>query len=220
MRVLVAEDNQDILGIIKDLLESLDLEIDTAIDGEKAYKLFSTGKYDLVITDAMMPIMDGYTLAKMIRKKDDKVPIIMLTALSEEYDEVKGFESGIDDYIKKPFSYTVFLKRVEARLKNNSEIEENTIVDGNLVVNLNTYDVTYNDVLVDLTPKEFEILKFLMQNHTHVVSREQLLEKVWGFNYYGDTRNIDTHIKNLRKKLPEIEIKTVKGIGYIYVINE
>ena len=161
----------------------------------------------------MMPKMDGYQLAKLIRKKDDKIPIIMLTALEEEYDEIKGFEIGADDYITKPFSFNVLIRRVNAILKR-TKIERKEIEYKDIKLDLAAYTVIIDDKEIELTNKEFDILHYLMSNSNKIVLRQTLMDNIWGWNFKGDSRVLDTHIKNLRRKLKIDYIKTLKGVGY------
>ncbi|WP_423364006.1 response regulator transcription factor [Mycoplasma sp. P36-A1] len=216
-KILIVEDDLNIQDIVAELLQEEGYEVKRANDGQQGYEAFKEGDFDLVITDVMMPIMDGNNLVKLIRGKDKNVKILMLTALGEEYDELKGFELGVDDYVAKPFSFNILLKRIEALLRRNSIINESTskkISYDNIMLDDTSHSVLVEDNEVALTLKEFEILKILMNNVGKVISREILLDQVWGYSYYGDTRVIDTHIKNIRKKTGISKIKTVTGIGY------
>ncbi|MEH7355152.1 response regulator transcription factor [Neobacillus drentensis] len=214
-RILVIEDDLDIQELIREFLVSQDYEVDTAQDGLEGIGMFQNGHYDLAILDVMLPNMDGYSICKIIRNKS-LVPIIMLTALGEEKDQVKGFELGVDDYITKPFSFNVFIKRVEALLRrSHSPLSLSRVIRvKEMVVDLDGYKVSVNGEEVELTTKEFEILAVLLENNGKVLTRESLLDKAWGYDFYGDTRVVDTHIKNLRKKLGVPYIKTLKGVGY------
>lgn len=214
IKILVVEDNIDIQELVKEFLQSEEYIVDTASDGLEGIEKFNQGEYQLVILDIMLPKLDGYSVCKMIRGKS-KVPIIMLTALNEENDEIKGFELQVDDYITKPFSFNVLIKRVEAVLRRvYGSASENTIDFNNIHLNCDSYEVSVSGELVELTTKEFEMLKMLMKNKGNVIKREVFLDKLWGYDFYGDTRVIDTHIKNIRKKLQTDYIKTVKGVGY------
>ena len=158
-----------------------------------------------------------YSLCKMIKKNDAEVSIIFLTALGDESSEIKGFDLKADDYISKPFSFNILIKRVEAVLRRKKEepVKLETLEFGSIKLQLDTYKVYVDEEEVELTLKEFNILKFMIQSYPMVVSREMLMDKVWGYEYYGDTRVIDAHMKNIRKKIKEDYIKTIKGVGYV-----
>ncbi|NWK72592.1 response regulator transcription factor [Bacillus paramycoides] len=213
-RILVIEDDQEIQELIKQFLMTQNYIVETASDGLEGMKQFNKQQFDLILLDVMMPNLDGFEVAKMIRTHS-KVPIIMLTALEEEQDQIKGFDLGIDDYITKPFSFHVLIRRVEAVLKRSyDQGKGNSFIFKELHVDGDAYKAYVNRVEISLTTKEFEILHLLLQSGKKVVTREQIIEKVWGYEYVGDTRNIDTHMKNMRKKLNIPYIKTIKGIGY------
>lgn len=216
-KILVAEDDLKIQELIVEFLSSQNYEVHSSNDGLNGYEKFKDGNYDLVILDVMMPKLDGYAICKMIRNIDKDVPIIFLTALGSEEDEIKGFELEADDYIIKPFSFNVLIKRVEAALKRKKVIRgaSNRLDFEKLSLDLSRYKAYTSGNEIELTLKEFNILKLLINNYPGVVSRELLIEKVWGYDYYGDTRVIDTHVKNIRKKLGASYIRTVKGIGYV-----
>ena len=213
--ILVVEDDANIQELIVEFLRAEDYNVDYASDGLEGIKLFKKNNYDLIILDIMMPNLDGYSACKMIRKTSS-VPIIFLTALNQENDEVKGFELECDDYITKPFSFNLLIKRVEAVLRrSNTTAESNDYLGfGKLRLDLNTYNVNVDGNIVELTLKEFNILKNLIEKYPQVITRESLLDSIWGYDYYGDTRIVDAHIKNIRKKIELPYIKTVKGIGY------
>lgn len=213
-RILVIEDDQEIQELIKQFLMTQNYIVETASDGFEGMKQFNKQQFDLILLDVMMPNLNGFDVAKMIRTQS-KVPIIMLTALEEELDQIKGFDHGVDDYITKPFSFHVLIRRVGAVLKRSyDQRERNHFVFKEIEVDGDAYKAYVNKVEISLTTKEFEILHLLLQNGKKVLTREQIIEKVWGYAYVGDTRNIDTHIKNIRKKLNLPYIKTIKGIGY------
>lgn len=213
-RILVVEDNSDIQELIKEFLLSEDYVVDTADDGMEGIEKFNKSEYDLVILDIMLPKLDGYGVCKMIRSKS-KIPVIMLTALNEESDEIKGFELNVDDYITKPFSFNILIKRVEAVLRRvYGDSGDNKIKFKDIELDCNSYEVYVDGEVVEVTTKEFEMLKILMKNKGNVIKREVFLDKLWGYDFYGDTRVIDTHIKNIRKKIDKDYIKTVKGVGY------
>ncbi|MGZ9585923.1 response regulator transcription factor [Paenibacillus marinisediminis] len=213
-RVLIIEDDQDIQEVIKEFLLAQHYIVHVASDGIEGIQLFNKLDIDLVIMDVMMPNMDGYQVSQIIRSKSN-VPIIMLTALEEEQDQVKGFELGIDDYITKPFSFHILIKRVEAVLRRSYSREDSTLLKFHeLELDCDSYKAYIHASEVTLTTKEFEIVQTLLENKGKLVTRENLMDKLWGYDYYGDTRIIDTHIKNIRKKLNVPYIKTVKGVGY------
>lgn len=218
-KILVVEDDTQIQELIVEFLESENYIVDTASDGVEGYEKFKENKYDLIILDVMMPKLDGYSLCKMIKKNDAEVSIIFLTALGDESSEVKGFDLKADDYISKPFSFNILIKRVEAVLRRKKEepVKLETLEFGSIKLQLDTYKVYVDEeeVELELTLKEFNILKFMIQSYPMVVSREMLMDKVWDYEYYGDTRVIDAHMKNIRKKIKEDYIKTIKGVGYV-----
>ncbi|QWG31241.1 response regulator transcription factor (plasmid) [Bacillus mycoides] len=212
--ILVVEDDQEIQELIKQFLMTQQYKVIVASDGLEGMKQFNKQSFDLILLDVMMPNLNGFEVAKMIRSQSN-IPIIMLTALEEEQDQMKGFDLGIDDYITKPFSFHVLMRRVEAVLRrSNNQSTDNHFVFRELHVDGDAYKVYVNKVEVPLTTKEFEILQLLLQNEKKVLTRENIVEKIWGYEYAGDTRMIDTHMKNIRKKLDIPFIKTVKGIGY------
>ncbi|HBG6223247.1 TPA: response regulator transcription factor [Clostridioides difficile] len=212
--ILVIEDDSNIQELISEFLSAEGYQVDTANDGLEGIQKFKQGSYDLVILDIMMPNLDGYGVCKMIRKSSS-VPIIFLTALNDEGDQLKGFDLECDDYITKPFSFNLLIKRVEAILRrSNKTINDKFIVFEKLKLDLNTYIAEIDGEPIELTLKEFNILKALIEKYPQVITREGLLDSIWGYDYYGDTRIIDAHIKNIRKKISLPYIKTVKGIGY------
>ncbi|MGM1045689.1 MAG: response regulator transcription factor [Bacillota bacterium] len=212
--ILVVEDDLDIQELIKQFLMTQQYSVEVASDGIEGMKLFNKQSFDLILLDVMMPNLNGFEVAKMIRNQSN-VPIILLTALEEEQDQLKGFDLGIDDYITKPFSFHVLIRRVEAVLRRSNDLStSNHLVFKEIQVDCDAYKVYVNEVEIPLTTKEFEIVQLLLQNEKKVLTRESIVEKVWGYDYYGETRIIDTHIKNIRKKLDIPYIKTVKGIGY------
>ena len=213
-QILVVEDDQEIRELIKQFLMTQHYSVEVASDGIEGMKQFNKQSFDLILLDVMMPNLNGFEVAKMIRSESN-VPIILLTALEEEQDQLKGFDLGIDDYITKPFSFHVLIRRVEAVLRRSKDQGTNNgLVFKEVQVDCDAYKVYVNEVEIPLTTKEFEIVQLLVQNEKKVLTRESIVEKVWGYDYYGETRVIDTHIKNIRKKLNIPYIKTVKGIGY------
>ena len=209
--ILVIEDDSNIQELISEFLSAEGYQVDTANDGLEGIQKFKQGSYDLVILDIMMPNLDGYGVCKMIRKSSS-VPIIFLTALNDEGDQLKGFDLECDDYITKPFSFNLLIKRVEAILRrSNKTINDKFIVFEKLKLDLNTYIAEIDGEPIELTLKEFNILKALIEKYPQVITREGLLDSIWGYDYYGDTRIVDAHIKNIRKKISLPYIKTVKG---------
>ncbi|MGE7608762.1 response regulator transcription factor [Peribacillus frigoritolerans] len=212
--ILVVEDDQEIQELIKQFLMTQQYTVEVASDGLEGMKQYNRTPFDLVLLDVMLPNLNGFEVAKMIRKEAN-VPIIMLTALEDEQDQLKGFDFGIDDYITKPFSFHVLIRRVEAVLRRSyDKSTDNLLVFKEIYVDCDAYKVYVNKDEIPLTTKEFEMLRLLVQNQKKVLTRESIVEKVWGYEYCGETRIIDTHIKNIRKKLDIPYIKTVKGIGY------
>lgn len=216
-KILVVEDDNQIQELIVEFLSSQDYIVDTANDGVEGYEKFKSGKYDLVILDVMMPKLDGHSLCKMIRNIDKEVSVIFLTALGDEENEIKGFDLRADDYISKPFSFNILIKRVEAVLRRkNKEISEDEVLKfEGLKLELQTFKSYVDEEEIELTLKEFNILKLMISSYPTVVSREKLIEKIWGYDYFGDTRVIDAHMKNIRKKIKKDYIKTIKGVGYV-----
>jgi len=224
VKILVADDEAKIRMLISDFLKAEDYEVLEAADGAEALQLFrSQSDISLIILDVMMPEYDGWTVCREIRKGSN-VPIIMLTARSEEFDEIHGFEIGADDYITKPFSPSVFTARVNACLRRsyrNDETEK--IVIGKLYIDTATHTIRIDGKDLELTPKEYELLYFLSSNAGKLFSREKLLTKVWGYDYFGGTRTVDTHIGRLRIKLGDYGdkyIKTYRGFGYKFEADD
>ena len=216
-KILVVEDDSQIQELIVEFLSSQDYVVDTANDGVEGYEKFKEGEYDLVILDVMMPRLDGHSLCKMIKSVDKDVSVIFLTALGDEENEIKGFDLKADDYISKPFSFNILIKRVEAvlRRKNKEKLEEEVLRFEGLKLELQTFKSYVDGQEIELTLKEFNILKLMISSYPTVVSREKLIEKIWGYDYFGDTRVIDAHMKNIRKKIKKDYIKTIKGVGYV-----
>lgn len=224
-KILVVEDDLQIQELVKEFLKAQDYDVDSADDGVLGYEKIKNNIYDLIIMDVMMPNMDGYSLCKMVKSKH-KTPIIFLTALSEEQDEVKGFELECDDFITKPFSFNILIKRVEAVLRRNGDDSEENIEEPSsilkfedLKLDIESYKIYIENEELEFTLKEFNILKNLIEFYPRVITREQLMDKVWGYEYFGDMRVIDAHIKNIRKKITKNYIKTVKGVGYVLEKN-
>lgn len=213
--ILVVEDDLYIQELLSEFLKAQSYHVDVAEDGQEAWDKLHQKTYDLVILDIMMPRLDGFSLCRMIRNKWS-IPVIVVSALSEEKDQIKAFELEADDYITKPFSFNILVKRVEAVLRRSHADQDKSseIRLDKLRIDCQAYKVYIDDQLVELTAKEFEILQCLLENLNKVLTRDMLLEKVWGYDFFGDPRIVDAHIKNLRKKLGLPYIKTVKGIGY------
>ncbi|HAB8771179.1 TPA_asm: response regulator [Listeria monocytogenes] len=214
-KILIAEDDSAILGVITAFLTEAGYQVMIAKNGIEAYHLFQKETFDLIIMDIMMPSMDGYTLTELIRSTST-TPILMMTALSEEDDELKGFDLGADDYIQKPFSYLVLLKRVQVLLRrvNQSETKKQILRCGNISVDTETFEVISAGETIELTKKEFDILVLLIKNQKKVITREMILSQAWDFAAIVDTSIINTHMKNLRKKLHTEKIQTIRGAGY------
>ena len=214
MKILVVDDEELIRQVIKEYLVLEGFKVDEAIDGNDAVAKALENDYSLIIMDIMMPKKDGYQACKEIRASKN-IPFIMLSARSEEYDKLIGFDLGIDDYVTKPFSPKELVARVKAVLKRSNG-EDYSYKFGGLVIDDKAHDVYVNEEKIYLTPKEYDLLKYFVSNKNIALSREQLLTNVWGYDFYGDDRTIDTHVKTLRKNLGSYGeyIKTVRGIGY------
>lgn len=216
IKILVCDDEVRIRKIIKDFLTSSGYQVFEAGDGEEALEIFVEQKnINLVILDVMMPKTDGFETLKEIRKLS-AVPVLMLTAKGEESDELKGFADGADEYISKPFRPRVLVARIEALLKRNNLLVGKDKAVGKIIINDEAHTVTSNGEPVELSFKEFELLKFFAENKGIALSRTKILNNVWDFDYFGDERTVDTHVKKLRSKLLSCGdyIKTVRGLGY------
>lgn len=215
MKILVVDDELLIRQVIREYAELEGFEVIEASNGLEAYKKFQLNNISLIIMDIMMPKLDGFSTIKKIRKESD-VPIIVLSARGEEFDKLSGFDLGIDDYMTKPFSPKELNARIKAVLKRNLDISDYLYVDDNFKIDLMGHVVYIDDQEVSLTPKEFELLVYFIQNKNIALSREQLLSKLWGYDFFGDARTVDTHIKMLRNSIGRYRdlIVTVRGIGY------
>lgn len=212
--VLVIEDDKSTQELIEEALKTRDFYVDSVSDGLEGIQKFKERKYDFVLLNIAMPNLDGFTICKMIRKMSD-VPIVFVSENGDETMQIKGYDCGCDDYIVKPFSFNVLIKKIDAILKRTSTSgDSDTLEFGDMVLGLRTYSVYISGESVELTLKEFNILKMLIEKYPQVITRENLLDSIWGYDFYGDTRIIDAHIKNIRKKIKNSYIKTVKGIGY------
>ncbi|MBR5558979.1 MAG: response regulator transcription factor [Oscillospiraceae bacterium] len=226
-KILVADDDQNICELIRLYLEKENFAVVLAHDGEEAVTKFSAEAPDLVLLDIMMPKLDGWQVCRQIRAKSE-CPIIMLTAKSETFDKVLGLELGADDYVVKPFDTKEIVARIKAVLrrtgKSGSHEDVKEVRYDKLVVNMTRYELKVDDQVVDTPPKELELLFHLASNPNRVYTRDQLLDEVWGFEYYGDSRTVDVHIKRLREKLEGISdkwsLKTVWGVGYKFESKE
>lgn len=215
-KILIADDEARMRKLVRDFLTRAGYEVLEAADGEEAVDLFYSNKdIVLLILDVMMPRLDGYGVTKEIRKVS-RVPIIMLTAKSEEQDELQGFELGVDDYVRKPFSPKVLVARVEALLGRGNAGASERLEAAGIVIDKTAHQVTIDDRPVELSAKEFDLLSYFIENNGRALSREQILNSVWNYDYYGDARTIDTHVKKLRSKMGDKGelIKTIWGLGY------
>ena len=212
IKILVVDDEEYIRDVIVTYLNNEGYQTDQAEDGNDAFNMLSKNKYDLMVLDIMMPDMDGFTL---LSKLDNKIPTIILSARGEEVDKLTGFDKGIDDYLCKPFSPKELVARCKAILNRVSTKMDNYCYK-DLFINFLEHSITINDKEIDLTPKEFELLEYFIKNKKIAIKRESLLKYIWGYDFYGDDRTIDTHIKMLRNHLGEYRnlIETVRGIGY------
>lgn len=223
LKILVVDDESRMRKLVKDFLVKRDFDVLEAENGEEAVEIFYQQKeIALIILDVMMPKMDGWQVCREIRR-DSKVPIIMLTAKSDERDELLGFELGVDEYISKPFSPKILVARVEAILRRANILNKEEVIQaGGIEVNKAAHQVTIDGNDVELSYKEFELLTYFMENQGLALSREKILNHVWNYDYFGDARTIDTHVKKLRSKMGEKGdyIKTIWGMGYKFEVND
>ncbi len=219
LKILVVDDESRMRKLIRDFLKKSGYEVLEAENGEKAVDIFLAEKdIALIILDVMMPKMDGWETCREIRK-NSKVPIIMLTAKSSEEDELRGFDLGVDEYISKPFSPKILVARVEAVLRRSNAGSDEILTVGDIVIDKSAHRVTVEGREVELSYKEFELLTYFAENRGIALSREKILNNVWNYDYFGDARTIDTHVKKLRSKLGDKEyIQTVWGLGYKLVV--
>ncbi len=214
--ILIIEDEESIQNIIKAFLEDAGYTVVLAADGLEGIEQFRANKPDLVILDLMLPKIDGFAVCEILRK-ESRVPIIMLTALDDDDSQMKGFDALADDYITKPFSMPVVMKHIEAvlrRAEQGAGVETNILRYKDLTLDTDSFTVLVKDESVSLTIREFEILKLLVENQGRVFTRESLLDSIWGYDYFGDEKIVNTHIKNIRKKLGVDYIETIRGAGY------
>ena len=226
-KVLIADDNKQIVSILSEYCKKNNFTVNTVFDGETALKEIEENEFDIILLDVMMPKKDGFDVCRQVRTFSN-VPIIMITARGEDYEKIIGLEIGADDYIVKPFSPGEIIARINAILRRitpkNDESAKIFIYD-NLEIDLNNFTVKINDEIISLTKKEIEILWTLATNQNKVFTRENLLDLIWGFDYFGESRTVDTHIKRLRAKLDNYKhekwnIKTIWGVGYKFDILE
>ena len=219
-RILVVDDDSNICELLRLYLEKDGYEVAIANNGGEAVKMFQELSPDLMLLDIMLPVLDGWQVCREIRKFSDK-PIIMLTAKGETFDKVLGFELGADDYVVKPFDAKEVMARIKAVLRRSGTAEKTDVKEvrfDKLVINLTNYELRVDGKKVDTPPKELELIYHLANNPNRVFTRDQLLDEVWGFDYYGDSRTVDVHVKRLREKLEGVsekwELKTVWSVGY------
>ena len=222
-KILVVDDESRMRKLVKDFLVKNNYDVLEAEDGSQALDIFfAANDIALVILDVMMPKVDGWQVCREIRAYS-KVPIIMLTAKSDERDELQGFELGVDEYISKPFSPKILVARVEAILRRTNQMSEDALLEaGGILINKEAHIVTIDGKQVELSYKEFELLSYFIENQGIALSREKILNSVWNYDYFGDARTIDTHVKKLRSKLGDKGdlIKTIWGMGYKFDANE
>lgn len=224
-RILVVDDDPNISRLVKMYLEKEGFEVETAYRGDEALKAFRESAPNLVLLDVMLPGMDGWQVCREVRKLSN-IPVIMLTAKDETFDKVLGLELGADDYIVKPFEPKELVARIKAVIRRyqGAETPEKEMIFPGLSINISAYAVTYRGRSLDMPPRELELLYFLASHAGQVFTREQLLEKVWGYEYFGDSRTVDVHVKRIREKLTDSEelgwaIKTVWGVGYKFEVK-
>lgn len=222
IKILVVDDESRMRKLVKDFLVKHNFEVIEAEDGEQAVDIFFESKnIQLILLDVMMPKLDGWQVVKTIREYS-KVPIIMLTAKGEENDELQGFDLGVDEYISKPFSPKILVARVEAILRRSNVVKHDSMDVGGIQINKAAHMVSVDRKTIDLSYKEFELLSYFIENQGIALSREKILNHVWNYDYFGDARTIDTHVKKLRSKLGEKGnyIKTVWGMGYKFEVDK
>lgn len=222
LKILVVDDESRMRKLVKDFLNRAGFQVLEAGDGEEAVDVFfSTKGIDLLVLDVMMPRMDGWEVVREIRKVSE-VPIIMLTAKDQENDELQGFDLGVDEYISKPFSPKILVARIEAILRRTRQQDGEVLKAGGIVLDEAAHMVTINDKSIDLSFKEFELLSYFMKNEGRALTRENILNQVWNYDYFGDARTIDTHVKKLRNKMGSkgAYIRTIWGMGYKFEVQE
>ena len=219
-KVLVVDDEKLIVKGLKFSLEQDGMQVECAYDGEEALECARKNSYDMILLDIMLPKMDGMEVCQQIREFSD-VPIIMLTAKGEEQDELHGFDLGVDEYISKPFSPKILVARVGAVLKRSNQVKASKLECGGIVIDKAAHQVTIDGKEIELSFKEFELLTYFMENRGLALSREKILNNVWNYDYFGDARTIDTHVKKLRSKMGEKGeyIHTIWGMGYKFEVE-
>jgi DNA-binding response OmpR family regulator len=220
-KILIADDEQKIREVLREYAEFEGHEVAEAVDGMQAVELAKNSTFDIILMDVMMPRLDGFSACKEIRKFSS-TPVLMLSARGEEYDKLFGFEIGADDYVVKPFSPKEVLARINAIIKRNNTggVQNETVTFDGLEINFTARDVKIDGKKAGLTPKEYDLLFYLVRNKNIALSRNKLLESVWGYDFFGDDRTIDTHIKMLRNNLGEYRkfIVTLRGMGYKFEV--
>lgn len=212
--ILVIEDDQDIQEMLRFFLEDNGYKITIADNGVDGFTKFREGDFSLILLDILLPKIDGYAVCELLRKESN-IPIIIITALTSEENQIKGLDLQADDYITKPFSMPILLRKIDAVLRRSGNTENaNMLTYKNLTLELDNYRAYVNNLPVDLTKREFEILRELLENQGRVLTREILLERLWQYEFYGNDRVVDNHIKNLRRKLSVDYVETIKGVGY------
>lgn len=223
-KILIVEDDPNIRELLQYNLEKEGFLVKTAEDGEQGLDTIETKWPDLVILDLMIPYRDGLEICRIMRSNKDlaHIPVIILTAKGEEIDRVLGLEMGADDYVTKPFSTREIIARVKALLRRtqaNPNSESEILIRGNLTINKDNYEVTLGEKKIELTPKEFQLIYLLASRPGKVFTRDYLLEQIWDYEYMGDSRTVDVHIRHLRQKLEEDLIETIRGVGYKFIQN-
>ena len=229
-KILIIDDEENIAELIKFNLELNGYQTDCAHDGKTGLSRIKTWKPDLVLLDIMLPEVDGITILQILRSEDEfkETPVIMMTAKSQDSDKFIGFESGADDYVTKPFIVKELVYRVKAVLKRSAsrassqQTEDEVIAINDLILDFHNYQILKNQKKLELTLKEYELIKYLAENANRVLTRDDILDKVWGYDFFGESRTLDVHIRNLRKKIGDDNqgiIETVRGVGYKFNLN-
>lgn len=224
MKILLVEDEEMLLNITAKYLRAENMTVDTCLDGEKALEYINNSSYDVIIMDIMMPKLDGLSVLRQIRHDNNKTPVLLLTAKYTLQDRVTGLNSGADDYLVKPFEFEELIARIYALVRRSKQQAKNDLIVGPLTINTQSRTVTYNGTPVTLTTKEFDLLYYLASNENIVLSRQQILDHVWEYDYESYSNLIDVYIKDLRKKVDIDDqqklIHTVRGVGYVFKTQE